>query len=313
MNDTSRPTSIRLPSRSSKMPHLNGTKTSTPKCPISHTPDPEDMEHDFTTPGKTGDLSCPFAKLARNNLPDTPPSHDPIAAEFHGETSSVASNGLGKCPIRFLDKHSPEEIAKYFENHKHEIPRSHEVCVRRYQYDNESARALDAKYGNLVNMIQGLGVKHKQYLPNGDEVQEQASEEGKVKKWAEDVSDVVPPSPVPETTEEQRQSHFERPLREIRVGESPTRPWGISVPVDTIAPSAMESDKLPIQTQSSPPIPEPPLNQRGVNAEAATSKQQKGQPSQIIFNGPVFFGYSPEDAAKLLRSLNVSNLGQPKS
>jgi len=60
-----------------------------------------------------------------------------------------------------MDQHSPEEIAKYFENHKHEIPRSHAICVNRFQRNGESMRQIDEKYGNLVNMIQGLGQKHK--------------------------------------------------------------------------------------------------------------------------------------------------------
>lgn len=322
-----KPTVVRLPSRSS-ISHINGKHSPSGKCPVGHLlRDPEDMEHDFTTPGKIGNLECPFAKMTQNGLPDTPNSQDPIAAEFHGDQSSVASNGgLGKCPIRFLDKHSPEEIAQYFENHKHEIPRSHEVCVRRYQHNSDSARALDAKYGNLVNMIQGLGVKHKQYLPNGDE-KEQASSQGAVKKWAEDISDEA--SQPPDTQEEARQSHFERPLREIRVGESPSRPWGISVPVDKPIPaSAIESDKnmaeRPIQSASIP-SPEAPVigipqsllksqtkiqDDAAAAAVASTTKTEATPklPNQIVFNGPVFFGYSAEDAAKLLCNLNIKDL-----
>ena len=57
---------------------------------------------------------------------------------------------VGVCPIRFLDQHSPEEVATYFEKHKHELPRSHEVCVRRYQKNEEQIRKLDAKYGSPV-------------------------------------------------------------------------------------------------------------------------------------------------------------------
>ena len=50
---------------------------------------------------------------------------------------------IGVCPIRFLDQHSPEEVATYFERHKHELPRSHEVCVKRYQ-SNDSRTGREA-------------------------------------------------------------------------------------------------------------------------------------------------------------------------
>ena len=293
-----------------------------------HARDPEDLEYDFTTPGKIGNLECPFSKMAQNGLPATPNSHDPLAAEFHQEAASVASNsGLGKCPIRFLDKHSPEEIAQYFENHKHEIPRSHEVCVRRYQRDADSVRAMDAKYGtNLVNMIQGLGVKHKQYLPHEDPTKQEASSSSAVEKWAEDVSNKsVSPDQVPE--HEPRAPRFERPLREVRVGESPSRPWGISVPIDrTVPPSAMESqaNQEPrlhqlAGTQSAPVTgipqsllkPEAQSKTEQVAAEKASARAEDCPPAprpQIIFNGPVFFGYSAEDTAKLLQNFNISGL-----
>ena len=333
-----KPTTVSLDSRP-KYSRMSGTKSPMGRCPVPHTPqDPEDLEHDFTTPGKVGNLGCPFAKMAQNGLPDTPNSHDPLAAEFHQDHSSVASNsGLGKCPIRFLDRHSPEEIAQYFENHKHEIPRSHQVCVRRYQRDADSVRAMDAKYGNLVNMIQGLGVKHKQYLPNEGAAREETSSNGAVGKWAEDVSSkAVSPQPQvqeeEEANEERRTSHFERPLREIRVGESPSRPWGISVPVDKpVPPSALESDgnraDQPIQSGApSQPvvgIPQSLLKERpkskpepaaadDAKVSPKAEEPSKNSPQQIIFNGPVFFGYSAEDAAKLLRSFNITGL-QPGS
>ncbi len=316
---------LKARSRASKM---NGTKSPMGRCPMAHkSRDPEDLEHDFTTPGKVGNLDCPFSKMAPNGLPATPDSHDPLAAEFHLDQSSVASNnGLGKCPIRFLDKHSPEEIAQYFENHKHEIPRSHEVCVRRYQRDADSVRAMDAKYGSLVNMIQGLGVKHKQYLPHEDPARQETSSGGAVERWAEEVSNKSV-SPQPEPQGESRASHFERPLREVRVGESPSRPWGISVPVDrTVPPSAVESHGHslghPIQSVStpSPPIVEIPQSMLEHRTQAKPEQTTAGKtsakaeepsaspPTQIIFNGPVFFGYSAEDTAKLLQSFHISGL-----
>lgn len=319
------------------MSNIKSTKSPVGRCPITNKPrDPEDLERDFTTPGKIGDLECPFAKMAQNGRPDTPNSHDPIAAEFHQDHSSVASQGpLGKCPIRFLDKHSPEEIAQYFENHKHEIPRSHAVCVKRYQRNEDSIRALDAKYGNMVNMIQGLGVKHKQYLPSEDKVVDQeASSNAAVERWTEDVSQKSIP-PEPEAQEEPRVSHFERPLREVRVGESPSRPWGISVPVDKeIPPSAMESEanqaeqhvQSGIRTPPAPDVVGVPQSllkpksqskpQQTAHAKSSVNREQsasRSPPQQIIFNGPVFFGYSADDTAKLLRNLNVSGLQPPSS
>ena len=325
MNSTPDAVPLNLRPKPTKM---NGTKSPMGRCPIAHhARDPEDLEHDFTTPGKIGNLECPFSKMAQNGLPATPNSHDPLAAEFHQEAVSVASNsGLGKCPIRFLDKHSPEEIAQYFENHKHEIPRSHEVCVRRYQRDADSVRAMDAKYGNLVNMIQGLGVKHKQYLPHEDPAKQEASSSSAVEKWAEDVSNKSV-SPEEEPEDDSRAPRFERPLREVRVGESPSRPWGISVPVDrTVPPSAMESQAnkaaRPVKsagTQSAPVtgIPQSLLKHRrdpkptqgtAEKASAAAEESSPPPPPQIVFNGPVFFGYSAEDTAKLLQNFNINGL-----
>ncbi|SLM39605.1 hypothetical protein LPUS_10186 [Lasallia pustulata] len=221
-------------------------------------------EEDFTTPAVAGNLRCPFVSIAKTRgkrrlgsqasdsqrpgrLPTPPETKtsiiiDPIAAEFHADIvpspppSVIAS--ASKCPIRFLNQHSPEEVAQYFENHKHEIPRSHEVCVRRYQTNSESIRQLDAKYGNLVNMIQGLGIKHQSLLPTKEEEEAAAMERSKsmeaVEQWAEGIGGNGMAEAVEgveaEDKDQQREGHFERSLKEIRVGESPSRPWGISVP-----------------------------------------------------------------------------------
>lgn len=222
------------------------------------------LEQDFTVQGKKGSLLCPFTKPMMNrkgsqgastlesDRPLTPSdakdptphgSADPICAAMYAETMNSPppsqSGSAAKCPIRYLDQHSPEEVARYFETHKHEIPRSHEVCVKRYQRNEEDIRKLDAKYGNLVSMIQGLGQKHQPMLPANqeeegvDEELERTSNE-RVENWAKAVSaDGVgqeEPEPEPEE-EEDRESRFDRPLKEIRVGESPSRPWGISVPI----------------------------------------------------------------------------------
>ena len=224
------------------------------------------LEQDFTVEGKKGSLLCPFSApkitmntrasqasgtpvsdrpLTSSDMKDNTPhqSADPICAAMYAETTSSAppsaTGSAAKCPIRYLDQHSPEEVARYFETHKHEIPRSHEVCVKRYQRNEDDIRKLDAKYGNLVSMIQGLGQKHQPMLPANQE-DEEASElertsNERVENWAKAVStDGVgqgDEEPEAEEDEEDREPRFDRPLKEIRVGESPSRPWGISVPI----------------------------------------------------------------------------------
>ncbi|KAK5047949.1 hypothetical protein LTR84_006139 [Exophiala bonariae] len=324
--------------------HLRRNKMANPKantniarCPVKHvTLDPEDMERDFTTPGVQGNLGCPFAKMTSDGQLHTPSScEDPIAAEFHPDIASARSVATeqrpGQCPIRFLDQHSPEEVAQYFENHKHEIPRSHEICVRRYQGDETSVRQLDAKYGNLVNMIQGLGVKHKAYLPGKDRVEEQEHAPGRtVETWNDDVDSYSEPTPptheIQVEDEDARLSRFEKPLREIRVGESPSRPWGISVPPDKEpTPSALQSDAgvdhpelKPIQTSPKSQSRKCPVDHRQAATTSQTAPKEKDDtrelqntPTQIIFNGPVFFGYSAEQVAVLLQNTNLGSTKPP--
>lgn len=249
------------------------------------------LEQDFTIEGKKGPLECPFsakkaedpdggdAQSAANGSQDPTPHHsaDPIcAAMLEESTSQPAPNGSpAKCPIRYLDQHSPEEIAHYVETHKHELPRSHEVCVRRYQKNEVQIKKLDAKYGNLVNMIQGLSALHQPMLPSSEQEQEEierASNE-RVQNWAKAVTatasdDADQSQPVPEDAEEARQSHFDRPLKEVRVGESPSRPWGISVPV--YEPNDMGEEDRPL----SPP-PAPVFMPSGSDAEETPPKRGK--------------------------------------
>ena len=133
------------------------------------------LEQDFTTPRKQGSLGCPFTAKT------LPSPHDPLSSQLQhwpptprsvrslaegmeraprkrsfdqssrgqaGKSRSVSAAGSAPaCPIRYMDQHSPEEIAKYFEAHKHELPRSHELCVKRFQDNDASIRQLDAKYG----------------------------------------------------------------------------------------------------------------------------------------------------------------------
>ncbi|KHN96295.1 uncharacterized protein MAM_05881 [Metarhizium album ARSEF 1941] len=243
---------------------------------LSHTSEDETsmstaLEQDFTVEGKKGNLQCPFSKRvssasgtndgeSRLSVAHTPhTSADPICAAMLEEaTSQPAPNGAtsSKCPIRFMDKHSPEEIARYVETHKHELPRSHEVCLRRYQRNETQIKKLDSKYGSIVSMIEGLSQLHQPMLPESEEqLQPQGAGDGdsnvRVETWAQAVSgtaesDANEKLPPPD---EDRQSHFDRPLKEVRVGESPSRPWGISVPVYELS---CHEDKHPL---SPPPAP----------------------------------------------------------
>jgi hypothetical protein len=297
---------------------------------------------------------------------------------------SVQGSSTDKvCPIRFLDQHSPEEVAAYFELHKHELPRSHEICVKRYQSNEEQIRELDAKYGNIVSMIQGLGQKHVSLLPEnlGDDHHdveqnldddERASNE-KIRKWA---STVYTGPDAPEEKEggemeDERSPRFDRPLRDVRLGESPSRPWGIQVPIDvqdraesvsiSVAAAAAEPQvaQPPLETQSekpkgrcpfgfdqqkpsehekeakvvSEPVAKPAQEQvagpvanteakptfiQQAQFEASADKRVAEQPvfikteadgqkkeagAQMVFTGPVFIGYSVQEAMTVLQSM----------
>jgi hypothetical protein len=242
------------------------------------------LEQDFTVEGRKGQLECPFSPKQEDEpassetaaegavepqAEDPTPHHstDHICAAMFEETLSMpapaAADASAKCPIRFMDKHSPDEIAHYVETHKHELPRSHEVCIRRYQKNEEHIRKLDAKYGSLVNMIQDLSHLHKPMMPDGtgqgehDPEADRASTK-RVENWANGVSASEaedPESPEPERPLDEaddRQSHFDRPLRDVRVGESPSRPWGISVPI--YGATGARSDDHP-RAESPPPAP----------------------------------------------------------
>ncbi|KAF1911201.1 hypothetical protein BDU57DRAFT_507967 [Ampelomyces quisqualis] len=354
------------------------------------------LEKDFTTPGTPSRLACPFASTSgRGSLLATPHSStsrssmrgrrskrpsftDPIRAEICGndvasaEPSVAASGSAAVCPIRFLDQHDPEEVAKYFEKHKHELPRSHEVCITRFQSNQESIEQLDRKYGNLVNMIQGLGQKHQAWLPEDpeDAIEEEAEPEvnvdgkadAKVEKWAKAVSASLhedTPSAQEEPTDhgldETRTAHFDRPMKEVRVGESPSRPWGVSIPPkytdahssSSVGSAPTASPPIPLNTHL--PIGETPQKSgkcpfdHGAMGKSPEHKaaqvpqplplaepitphapQFSGQPPprappqetkpaetvravpQMVFNGPVFLGYPPD---QLLMLLQNSNLG----
>ncbi|KAH8737592.1 hypothetical protein BGZ61DRAFT_438618 [Ilyonectria robusta] len=222
------------------------------------------LEQDFTVEGKKGHLGCPFSQPAttsgsedhQNDVRDPTPhqSTDPICAAMYAESTSqqARTNGssAGKCPIRYMDKHSPAEIAHYVETHKHELPRSHEICLRRYQRDEDQVKKIDSKYGDIVSMIEGLGQLHQPMLPEADEEPPRPSDvvqepNERVENWAQAVSVNSDPEDTqvePPQMDNDRQNNFDRPLKEIRVGESPSRPWGIHVP--SYEPLGLDDDLL---------------------------------------------------------------------
>lgn len=329
------------------------------------------FEQDFTVPGKKSELLCPFSEMvnkaklsndvgasrptsdpevspdpqvitAHVKSPIHPPSADPICAalysESHPSPPPSVTGSAAKCPIRFLDQHSPEEVARYFETHKHEIPRSHEICVKRYQRNEEDIRKLDAKYGNLVSMISGLGQKHQPMLQVKEDdftsPDDRKSNE-RVQNWAKAVSaDAADENDVAAhlaVDDEDREGRFDRPMKEVRVGESPSRPWGISVP-NVNQPDIPEEVRKPQEQVSQPLNPAAgrqapkttkkcPFDngQRTQNGELPRmeAKPDEGarsrpmfiqQPDltssngpQIVFTGPVFIGYPMEQAMALMK------------
>ena len=325
------------------------------------------IENGLTTVGvmQQGDLQCPFNDNNKQSKGDMTCGHqreklqDPISAERdvnHRPSSPSASNDhCRRCPIRYMDQHTPEEVAEFVEKHKNELPRSHAVCVQRYQRDSLSMRKLDAKYGrSRSSMIRGLGEKHQAFLPG------HSSNGGGVvgRSAVEDVSSSDPRQATPEEEEDReglplrevprvgdededdrhfqqevpmvvgeeddtdREGHFQRPLREVRVGESPSRPWGIHVPADYLAVHDNDDDdnnnnnNLLRQQQEEKRHEEVeplkrhcPFHHHGPAAEKGKKKDQAVNTNSssssvarpIVFNGPVFFGYSPEQTMAFLQ------------
>jgi len=199
-------------------------------------------------------------------------------------------------------------------------------------------------------MIQGLGAKHKGYLPVEPEEpvvsapEVGAMEDEKVRRWASSVSAQVPDGDERTGDEDDRQSRFDRPLREVRVGESPSRPWGIHVPaqyaetqkikasraasqapdepvnaVDGAQPSNINAvertvaakcpfgfdkpkeEKLPRSPKGQEYDPERPVFIDNEVFEENGASNNPVRSGGMVFNGPVFIGYSVEDAAKVLQ------------
>ncbi|KAJ5605102.1 hypothetical protein N7510_010256 [Penicillium lagena] len=312
-------------------------------CILARSPSPSaPLEEDFTTNGTQGNLRCPLSKSSRthsetrNGNGDLPKVEiedtcghedlDPIKAEQQerrsSHTPSVRSSNnqcpVSRCPIRFLDQHSPEEIAEYVEQHKHEIPRSHAICVKRYQRDPQNMRQLDAKYGGLINMINGLSVKHQAFLPNrqtdgegGGDGQGSASTE-LVEKWADDVDPFASgnlqaglgaflfPSPIPPPASKPFPGSVDPPPKPSATTESPAKPAG-RCPFGHDAPKPKTGEPELFKAQGiklDAGAPKP-------NAQDLDTAQSEANsiPANVIFNGPVFFGYSAEQTASLMQQL----------
>lgn len=224
-------------------------------------------------------------------------------------------------------------------------------------------RHLDAKYGSLINMIRGLSVKHQAFLPNrgNSGAPTSSSSAERVEKWAEEVGmnpELQPSTKEAETVDDDgREGRFDRPLREVRVGESPSRPWGIPVPMP-LPPSASPPPAAALPEKSEKPPEEktigfssiPPrdatqqapttapksgrcpfghgaapavnvvtetqtirdhgkMNGTIENAQQDSGEQPPVHPpptnssASIVFNGPVFFGFSPEQTSSFLQQL----------
>ena len=110
--------------------------------------------------------------------------------------------------------------------------------MKRFQQNEETLRSLDSKYANMISMVKELGKVHQPMLPNADDVAVEDDGEiihnptAKVESWAKAVSATAEDSEdiAPANEDEERESRFDRPLKDIRLGESPSRPWGIPIP-----------------------------------------------------------------------------------
>ncbi|KAM0804295.1 hypothetical protein BDR22DRAFT_593601 [Usnea florida] len=291
----------------------------------------------------SGNVKCPFATMSPTDERDstkvessmtqrpeslpTPPHTQEHFADVpyeepynrHNSPPPSISGSISKCPIRMLDERSPEEIAQFFENHKHDIPRSHEICVRRYQSDSQTIRQLDAKYGNLTNMIKGLGVKHQPLLPSKENDEELNTAAGtrsmqKVENWAHNVGADGGGAHMPNDTkthlsesDDMEGDHFDRPLKEVRLGESPSRPWGIRVPAAiphlSLNENASTPTPTPKGTQSKPQ--DVLVGDRESVAAVYAGDESRGEKHGMLFTGPVFIGYAPEQAAALIRDCRL--------
>ena len=288
------------------------------KCPfaaMSHLGQQKTIKVESSVIQRPGSLPTP--PHTQEHFADVP--HEDANDKQDSPPPSI-SGSISKCPIRMLDERSPEEIARFFEHHKHEIPRSHEICVRRYQSNSQTIRELDAKYGNLTNMIKGLGVKHQPLLPSkGDDEEDDVSGDTKsmrkVESWAHNVdvvhegADMLNDTKTHLSGSDDRQGHCDRPLKEVRVGESPSRPWGISVPAAIPHLDLGENASTRIPKRAQTKAHDEHGGDRARIAAGHGGEEPRDDKPRMLFTGPVFIGYGPEQAAALIKECELKAQG----
>ncbi|RKF61720.1 hypothetical protein OnM2_039014 [Erysiphe neolycopersici] len=238
------------------------------------------LEKDFTEPGIECALECPFSNKIQNLKPANCKNYSKLRINVESELSSdnndthLANKDImtcpalfsemkdmphpaaisSKCPIRFLGQRSPEEVARYFEIHKHEIPRSHEICLKRQQRNEDHIRKLDAKYGDLVSIIEALGQKHQPLLPDNEiKLDTNGVLNERLECWVRNVShdENNQENEHLNSDDKNKQAQIsDRPLKEVRVGESPSRPWGISVPICSSQKDSMHESPQPTRAST---------------------------------------------------------------
>ncbi|KAL8739705.1 MAG: hypothetical protein Q9184_008573 [Pyrenodesmia sp. 2 TL-2023] len=168
-------------------------------------------------------------------------------------------------------------------------------------------------------MIQGLGQKHQPLLHTrveGENVSQGRNSQENVEVWAHKVDgdgeasingqdDVNGNDGVADDiTDGQRDGRFDRPLKEIRVGESPSRPWGISVPqAAPIRSSAVSAEAKPdLDASHEPGLSTPlsaPVEEKRTRSHARRDDSSDRRP-KMLFTGPVFVGYAPDQITDIL-------------
>ncbi|KAF7592819.1 hypothetical protein BBP40_012354 [Aspergillus hancockii] len=191
-------------------------------------------------------------------------------------------------------------------------------------------------------MIRGLSVKHQAFLPNrgNSGAPTSSSSAERVEKWAEEVGlkSGIQPSIKEEDegeSERDRKGHFDRPLREVRVvtvalGDESKKPSGIAtVDISSTVPDR-DSIQKPLGTapktgrcpfgHGAPPAANPAPDAETIrdhdrkeepihSAEQDLGEKPDAHPgpntsrASVVFNGPVFFGFSPEQTASFLQQL----------
>ena len=184
-----------------------------------------------------------------------------------------------------------------------------------------------------MNMIQGLGAKHMSLLPDAKEEEDNSpAMHGKsiehIKNWAEGVQEgpeealerttkpdsISDPEPKPGGTRKsvfdttgqadsrENHSHLHYNLKEIRVGESPSRLGGVTVPMPFDDDDNDEVDDDDDDDKAySQPAAEGRDSQTSLLQERPRQQRVGRHHPRMVFTGPVFIGYSPEQAANVLR------------